>query len=106
MTPDELNEIANQRLDDPTVIGRLVCNLRSNDPLVQRHNDDQQFSVSWQDSGDFWRCTIFADNTPAHRLAQIDLHDNSTFRADLFEPGRITISPQEGILCLTRYKPR
>ena len=106
MTPDELNEIANQRLADPTVIGRLVCNLRSNDSLVQRHHDHQHFSVSWQDSGDFWRCTIFADGTPAHRLAQIDLHENSTFRADLFEPGRITISPQEGILCLTRYKPR
>jgi hypothetical protein len=106
MTPDELNEIANQRLDDPIVNGRLVCNLRSNDSLVQRHHDDQHFSVSWQDSGDFWRCTIFADSSPNHRLAQVDLYENATSRADLFEPGRITISPQEGILCLTRYKPR
>ena len=106
MTTAELNEIANQRLTDPTVIGRIACNLRSNDPLVQRHHDDQHFSVSWQDSGDFWRCTIFSDGSPNHPLAQIDLHENSTFRADLFEPGRITISPEEGILCLTRYKPR
>ena len=106
MTSTELKEIADQRLSDPTVLGRFVCNLRSTDTVAQRHHDNQHFSVSWQDSGDFWRCIIFADGTPAHRLAQIDLHENSTFRADLFEPGRITISPEEGILCLTRYKPR
>lgn len=106
MTSTELKEIADQRMSDPTVLGRFVCNLRSTDLVAQRHHDGQHFSVSWQDSGDFWRCIIFADGTPAHRLAQIDLHENSTFRADLFEPGRITISPEEGILCLTRYKPR
>ena len=106
MTSLELNEIADHRLSDPNVLGRLVCHLRSNDLVVQRHHDDQHFSISWQDSEDFWRCIIFANNNPDHRLAQVDLHENSTIRADLFEPGRITISPEEGILCLTRYKPR
>jgi hypothetical protein len=106
MTSLELTEIADQRMSDPTVIGRLVCNLRSSDLVAQRHHDDQTFGVTWNDSEDFWRCIIFADGNPAHRLAQIDLHENSTFRADLFQPGRITISPEEGILCLTRYKPR
>ena len=106
MTSLELTEIADQRMSDPTVIGRLVCNLRSSDLVAQRHHDDQHFTITWQDSAEFWRCSIFADGTPTHRLAQIDLYDNSTIRADLFEPGRITISPEEGILCLTRYKPR
>ena len=105
MTLLELNEIADQRMADPTVLGRLVCNLRNAHPIVQRHHDDQNFSVTWNDAEDFWRCTIFADGNPAHRIAQIDLHANHTLRADLFEPGRITISPEEGILCLTRYKP-
>ena len=106
MTSLELHEIADQRMTDPKVLGRLVCHLRSSDPAVQRHHDDRQLSVSWQDSEDFWRCIIFADGDPSHRIAQVDLHENSTVRADLFEPGRITISPEEGILCLTRYKGR
>jgi len=62
-------------------------------------------SVSWQDSGDFWRCIIFSEENPASRVAQIDLHENSTVRIDVFEPCRLTISPEEGFLCLTRYKP-
>ncbi|MBW4038393.1 MAG: hypothetical protein HIU91_05845 [Acidobacteria bacterium] len=106
MTTLELDEIANQRMSDPNVLGRFVCHLRSNDRLAQRHHDDQNLSVAWQDAEDFWRCTIFADGNPAHRVAQVDLHENNTVRADLFEPGRITVSPEEGILCLTRYKPR
>jgi hypothetical protein len=105
MTSLELNEIANQRLSDPKVLGRIVCNLRS-DLLVQRHLDDQQFSASWHDSGDFWRCTLFAAGDPTLRLAQVDIYADATLRADLFEPARITVSPEEAILCITRYKPR
>ena len=105
MTSLELNEIANQRLSDPNVTGRLVCNLRSDD-LVQRHHDDRQYRASWQDSGDFWRCTISVEGDPSLRLAQVDIYEDATLRADLFEPARITVSPEEGILCLTRYKPR
>lgn len=106
MTSLELNEIADQRMSDPKVLGRIVCHLRSNDPVVQRHHDDQSYSVQWQDAEDFWRCTISANGNPSHHIAQVDLHDNATIRADLFEPGRITVSPEEGILCLTRYRPR
>jgi hypothetical protein len=105
MTSLELNEIANQRLSDPKVLGRIVCNLRS-DNLVQRHHDEQQYSASWQDSGDFWRCTIFAQADPSLRLAQVDIYQDATLRADLFEPARITVSHEEGILCITRYKAR
>jgi hypothetical protein len=105
MTSLELTEIVDQRMNDPAVLGRLACNLRRNDPVQQRHHDDRQFSVSWQDSGDFWRCTISSNENSSRRLAQVDLHENSTVRIDVFEPCRVTVSPEDGILCLTRYKP-
>ena len=104
MTSLELAEIVDQRMADPTVIGRLACNLRNNDLVVQRHHDDKRLSIDWSDSGDFWRCTISSDESASHRLAQIDLHENATVRMEVFEPCRVTISPEEGILCLTRYE--
>ena len=104
MTTQELNEIVDQRLSDPSVLGRLVSNLRSSDDIQQRHNDVRTFVVRWQDCGDFWRCTVTDADAPARRLAQIDLHENSTVRADVFEPCRVTVSPEEGFLCLTRYR--
>lgn len=104
MTLPELTEIANQRMSDPNVLGRFACNLRSSEIVAQRHHDNHNLGITWQDAQDFWRCTIFSDADPAHRLAQIDIHENSTIRADLFTPGRITVSPEEGILCFTRYR--
>ncbi|NYF78112.1 hypothetical protein [Granulicella arctica] len=104
MTSQELTEIVDQRTTDPTVLGRLACNLRSNDLVVQRHHDNRTLSVAWQDSGDFWRCIITSNEKTNHPLAQVDVHENSTVRVDVFEPCRVTISPEEGFLCLTRYK--
>ena len=104
MTAQELHEIVDQRLSDPSVHGRLVCNLRSSEEVHQRHHDGRTFAVRWQDCGDFWRCTITDADAPDLRLAQIDLHENSTVRADVFEPCRVTVSPEEGFLCLTRYR--
>jgi len=104
MTSLELTEIVDQRMTDPAVLGRLACNLRRDDLIAQRHHDDRRLSLVWQDSGDFWRCTIFSDETSTRPLVQVDLHENFTVRADIFEPCRVTISPEEGILCLTRYK--
>lgn len=104
MTPLELTEIVDQRMNDPAVLGRLACNLRRSDQVSQRHHDDRQFSVAWQDAGDFWRCTIAAEEDASRRLAQVEIHENSTVRIDVFEPCRVTVSPEEGLLCVTRYK--
>jgi hypothetical protein len=104
MTSLELTEIVEQRMTDPAVLGRLVSNLRDSKSVEQRHNDGQEFRVSWQDSGDFWRCTVVAAKDAARLLVQVDLHENGTVRADVFEPCRVTVSPDEGFLCLTRYK--
>jgi len=103
MTTAELKEIVDQRMMDPTVAGRVACNLRRQDQVEQRHHDDRRFNVSWQDDGDYWRCTL-VDQGTGKSLAQVDLHENATVRIDIFEPGRVTVSPEEGILCITRYK--
>jgi len=105
MTSLELTEIVDQRMTDPTVLGRLACNLRSSNEVQQRHHDSRRFSLVWQDVGDSWRCTIYSDDNPERRVAQVDIHDNCTVRVEAYEPCRVTVSPEEGILCLTRYKP-
>ena len=105
MTQSELVEIVEQRMDDPFILGRMVCNLRSNGLVEQRHHDNQKLEVFWRDTGGFWRCTVFLDERTDLCLAQIDLHDDSTVRIEAFQPCSITVSPEDGILCLTRYRP-
>lgn len=106
MTALELSEIVDQRMADPRVLGRLACNLRNNDPVQQRHHDGRNFSLVWRDSGDSWRCTVYASDQKDLCVAQVDIHENATVRIEAYEPCRVTVSPEEGILCLTRYKPR
>ena len=103
MTSLELTEIVDQRMTDPSVLGRLACNLRSNDLVQQRHHDNKQLVASWQDCGDFWRCTV-SEEKASKLQAQVDIHENATVRVEVSEPCRVTVSPEEGILCLTRYK--
>ena len=55
MTSFELLEIVNQRLDDPTVLGRLATNLFSEASVHQRHKDDRTLTLAWQEHGDMWR---------------------------------------------------
>ena len=103
MTADELKEVVEQRMSDPAVLGRVVCNLRSAEPVEQRHHDGRAFSVVWQDDGDYWRCVI-EEPGATRPLIQMDLHENATVRIETYEPCRVTVSPEENILCVTRYK--
>ena len=104
MTSAELTEIVGQRRSDPSVVGRLACNLRSSALVEQWHHDGRQLAVSWEDCGDYWRCVITSSDKPAERVAQIDVHEHGTVRVDSHEPCRVTVSPEEGLLCLTRYR--
>ncbi len=104
MTQQQLIEVVDQRMTDPTVLGRLACTLHRNDLVEQRHHDGRTFSVDWHHYGDFWRCTISSDDSAHRHLVQVDIHENATVRVDVFEPCRVTVSPEEGFLCLTRYK--
>ena len=104
MTAQELIEVVDQRMSDPAVLGRLACNLHRADIVEQRHHDDRLFTVAWHDSGDFWRCIISSKDSAHRHLVQVDIHENATIRVDSFEPCRVTISPEEGFLCLTRYR--
>ncbi len=105
MTSLELTEIVDQRMTDPAVLGRLACNLRSSDLIEQRHHDNSKLGLVWNDHGDSWRCTIYSSEKRERLIAQVEIHENATVRVESYEPCRITISPEDGILCLTRYKP-
>jgi hypothetical protein len=104
MTQQELQEVVDQRMSDPRVLGRMACNLRSSDHLEQRHHDGRTLRIDWRDTGDTWRALVaYADN-PTQRIAQIDLNENSSVRVEAFEPCSVTISPEDTLLCLTRYR--
>ena len=106
MTAPELKEIVEQQMDHPWTLGRLACNLRSHELVEQRHHDERKLHVLWRNTGDFWRCTIFLDEVTELCLVQVDLHDDSTVRVEAFEPCSITVSPQDNLLCVTRYRPQ
>jgi hypothetical protein len=104
MTSLELKEVVDQRKEDPSVLGRLACNLHSSDLVEQWHHDNRLLTVVWRDTGDFWRCTVFLDEKVDLKLVQADIHDNGTVRVETFEPCRVTLSPEDGLLSVTRYK--
>jgi len=103
MTELELGEIVEQRMTDPKVLGRIACNLRDEKTVVQRHHDQQSFTVTWRDAGDYWRCVI-ADAMGDVVLVQVDLHENHTLRIEVGSPCRVTVSPEDDILSVTRYR--
>ena len=104
MTSQELIEVVNDRMTDPRVLGRLACNLRSSDLVQQRSVDGRTLEIAWKDTGDTWRATVTYAGQPEQRVAQIDLNENSSFRVEAFEPCSVTISPEDTLLCLTRYQ--
>lgn len=103
MTSAELKLIVDQASPDPAIVGRLACNLRSNAPVEQSHKDQRELHVQWQELGGMWRCTITPEGSPGY-LARVDLHDGTAVRVEAREPCSITISPDEDLLCMTRYR--
>jgi hypothetical protein len=101
VTPLELHQIVDERMHDPGILGCIASNLRSSDAAEQQHHGDGRLKVEWRDCGDFWECTI-ADDGQAKPVAKVNLHDNATVRIETFAPCRVTISQEEGFLCLTR----
>lgn len=104
MTAQELKEIVEQGMDEPGILGRLACNLRNDDLVEQRHHDERKLDIVWRDTGTYWRCTIFLDEVTDLCLVQVDLHRDSTVRVEAYEPCSVTISPEDDLLCLTRFR--
>lgn len=99
----ELKQIVEQPLNDPAVAGRIASNLRTDEGVEQKHLDHRTFEVQWQELGGFWRCTVTSPGAPGY-LARIDLHENATVRVEAREPCSVTVSPEDDVLCLTRYR--
>ena len=102
MTQLELNEIVDQKMRDPQISGCIVSNVRGDRTTEQRHRDQSKLGIAWHDCGDFLRCTIMANDDLRRPVAQVDLQENATVRIETFQPCRVTISHEEGFLCLSR----
>ena len=98
----DLNEVVEQNFSNPSVLGRLACFLRRNEPIAQRHHDHRELDVFWRHRDGHWRCTIFLNKGTDACLAQVDVHDDGTIRVEAYEPCSITISLGKELLCLTR----
>ncbi len=106
MTQLELSEIAEEKMCDPSVSGCIVSSFRADhtgDSVVeQRHRDGRTLALTWHDRGDFRRCIVLGGEALAQPVAQVDLCENQTVRMQIYEPCRVTISQEEGFLCLSR----
>jgi hypothetical protein len=103
---EELQEIVQQQMEGPFVLGRLATRLRKNETVKQCHKDQTDLQTVWRNTGSFWRCTVFLNHSTEDCLAQVDLHNDGTVRVELFEPCSVTIDPAEDLMVLTRYAPR
>jgi hypothetical protein len=103
---DTLETIVQQRLDYPSVLGRLACQLQRGDLVAQQHHDGKLLDIVWRNRGDHWRCTIFLDKATDLALAQVDIHTDGTIRVEAWEPCSVTVSPGEDSLVLTRYRSK
>jgi hypothetical protein len=101
---EELKSIAEQNLDSPYILGRIVSRLRKNDASAQKNKDGCSFEVFWRSAGPYWRCTIFVDQESEDALAQIDVHEDGTVRTELHEPGSVTVDPTENLLVVVRFQ--
>ncbi|WP_158819903.1 hypothetical protein [Granulicella sp. S156] len=100
---EELQIIAEQNLDSPSILGRIVSRLRKNNAYSQKHKDGFSFDLFWRNAGPYWRCTISLDKESEDALAQIDVHEDGTVRTELHEPGSITVAPAENLLVVVRF---
>jgi len=102
----ELDTIAEQRMDDPFVVGRIVSRLRKNGAVSQRSKDRRSFEIFWRDTGAYWRCTILLAQDSDDALTQIDLHGDGTVRVESHEPCSVTVDPSEDLLVISRFTKR
>jgi len=87
----------------PGCLGRMVCELGTNGPLVQWNADGREFELLGGDKGSCWRYIIVTNQTE-RILVQVDLHGDGDIRVQAFEPVSIQVSEADGILCVTRLQ--
>ena len=101
MTQSELNQAVDRMMNDPKIKACMACNLASDD-IVERHRPDSNvLSAEWRQHGDFWRCKVAILPNSGTDAAQVDLHCNGTIRTVIFIPCQLTVSQEEGFLCLS-----
>lgn len=104
MTEEELSQVVDQPAVDPRVLGRLACNLRQEGSARQHNYDGNTLTLTWKEMVDVSRCCISLAGEKRTLLAQVDVHENATVMVEVYAPCRVTVSPEEGFLCLTRFR--
>ncbi len=102
MTQVELSEIVDSTMSNPRVSACIVSNFRENRATAEGHREGGKLSIDWQDRGDYRRCTIICEEVSAAPVARIDLGEDATVRLETYMPCRVTVSNEEGFLCLSR----
>jgi hypothetical protein len=101
LTKVELNQVVDQMMSNPKIEACIACELQCDEATERHRLDSRVLKADWREHADFWRCTITTQPTSGAAAAQIDLHDNGTVRTTVFLPCKLTISREEGFLCLS-----
>ena len=99
----ELSQVVDRLMNDARVEACIACELYSG-PGVERHClEGRIVDAEWHEHVGFWRCTFTIQSTSRTVAAQVDLHDNGTVHTMVFLPCQVTVSPSEGLMCLSLY---
>ena len=102
MTQVELSEIVEATMSNPRVSACIAGNFREDRATAEGHRAGGRLTMTWQDRGDCRRCTIVSEEGVPQTVARIDLSEDATVRLETYVPCRMTISKEEGFLCLSR----
>ncbi len=102
MTQTELSEIVDAAMSNPRVSACIAGNFREDRATAEGHREGGRLTITWQDRGDCRRCTIVSEESAEMPVARIDLGEDATVRLEAYVPCRVTVSNEEGFLCLSR----
>lgn len=99
-----LDQIVDQHLDDPHVLGRLATYVGDDGRVAQKHKDGRELLVMWNQKPGHLRCTVFLDKTTDLCLVQVNVHDDGEVGVEAWEPCRVTVSRRDNLFLLTRLQ--
>ena len=101
MTQDELGHVVDQILKNWKIEACIACDLRGSQVEERHRSEGPKLRAEWNDHVGFRRCTVKVEPLPYTTVAQVDLHDNGTFRSSIFVPCKLNFLPEEGLLCFS-----
>lgn len=100
----QLQEVADQHIDDFSVAGRIAMPLHGREPIVQRHRDPRALEVLRRDRLGGQRIFVCEEGSEK-RLFQIDIDADGTAQIHLHEPASVLIDREENLVVITLHDP-